>query len=262
MKAFKRSYPRLILSAMMLFMVSAGLGQDSLSISNPYPAGISLQGGMGFYSVKDEYISQEKYAGDLPCFSIGWSRQHEKHLYILEMAYRNSDEIYNHHVSTNIYQITLNQGFLYPLKKTTLLNQDLYTWMGPSTELFFYYNKPDIAVSGFDYAQSFAGLLGVAVNCEIIYPVRNRIQLESSIQLTVLSLGLRIVDFEEEDESIAKLLTFVSGLNSSIDVGVRYHMADWLSVKLTYDFEFTRISAWERLLSANDILKVGLTFKL
>jgi hypothetical protein len=262
MKGFTRSYQRLILSAIMLFMVSQGLGQEASSPSNPYPAGISLKGGIGFYSLKDEYISKEKYSGELPCFSFGWSRVHEKHLYILQMDYRNSDEIYNHNVSTNIYQFTLNQGFLYPLKKSTLLNRDLYTWLGPSTELFFYYSKPDIAVSGFDYAQSFAGLLGAAINFEALYPIGRRFQLESSLQLSVLSLGLRIVDLEEEDESIAKLLTLFSGLYSSIDLGARYHLSDGLSVKLGYDFELTNISAWKPLVSANDLLTLGLTFKL
>ena len=88
----------------------------------------------------------------------------------------------------------------------TLFKNDLYIWLGPSTEFFFYYSKPNIAVSGFDYAQSFAGLLALGFKADAIYPLKRNFQLESSLGLTVLSLGFRMVDSEEDNQSPVKKL--------------------------------------------------------
>jgi hypothetical protein len=252
---------KIIISTIALFIVAETLGQDTLSHLNVYPGGVSIEYGIGSYSVKDEYISKEKYSGTLPYYSFGWARKHNKYVYRLEMAFRNSNSINNYNVSTNITQVTLNQGFLYPLKKMTLFKNDLFIWLGPSTEFFFYYSKPNIAVSGFDYAQSFAGLIALGFNADVIYPLKHNFQLESSLSLTVLSLGFRMVDVEEDDQSLVKPLTLFSGLNSSFDLGARYYIFNRLSVKLAYKFELTRISAWDPLLSASDNVIIGLTYR-
>ena len=252
---------KIILSALTFLIAGQVSGQDSLSNLDVYPAGISFEYGIGNYSVKDEYISKEKYSGTLPYFSFGWVRKHNKYVYRLKMAFRNSNDIYNHNVSTDIYQFALNQGFLYPLKKMTLFKKDLFIWLGPSTGFYFYYSKPNIAVGGFDYAQSLAGLFAVGFNTDVIYPLKHNFQLESSLSLTVLSLGFHIVDSDEDDQPPVKPLTLFSGLNSSIDLGARYYLFNRLSVKLTYKFELTRISPWEPLLSASDNVIIGLTYK-
>jgi hypothetical protein len=164
MKALTNNKLTILLSALTLVIVTEVSGQDTPDAPMVYPAGLSLEYGMGNYSVKDEYISNEKYSGTLPFLSVGWARQHSKYVYRLRMIYRNAKDISNYNVSTDVYQFTLNQGFLYPLKTAKLFHHDLYAWLGPTTEFFFFYNKPDIAVSGFDYAQSFAGLFSAENN--------------------------------------------------------------------------------------------------
>ncbi len=142
-----------------------------------------------------------------------------------------------------------------------MFKKDLYIWLGPSTDFFLYNSEPFIAVSGFDYAKSFAGLFSLGFNADVIYPLKRNFQLESSLSLTVLSLGIRMVDTEEDNQSPGKLLTLFSGLNSSFDLGARYYLFNRLSVKLAYKFELTRISAWDSLLSASDNLVIRLTYK-
>lgn len=252
---------QIIISTIALFLAIESPGQDTVNFKTVFPSGISIEYGIGSYSVKDEYISKEKYSGTLPYYSFGWARKHNNYVYRLEMAYRNSNEINNYNVSTDITRFTLNQGFLYPLKKKSLFKKDLFIWLGPSTEFFFYYSKPDIAVSGFDYAQSLAGLFALGFNADAIYPLKRNFQLEFSLSLTALSLGWRMVDTEEDDQSPVKLLTLFSGLNSSFDLGARYYLFNRLSVKLAYKFELARISAWDPLLSASDNLIIGLTYK-
>ena len=249
------------ISAIALFIVAVSHGQNSLNNVNVYPAGISIEYGIGNYSVRDEYISKEKYSGTLPYYSLGWIRGHNRYIYQLDMAYRNSNNINNYNVSSDITQFTLNQGFLYPLKKKLLFKKELYIWLGLSTEFFFYYSKPHIAVSGFDYAQSFAGLFSLGFNADFVYPLNQSFQLESSLRSTVLSLGWRMVDSEEDDQSPVNPLTLFSGLNCSINLGARYHIFNRISIKLAYRFELTHISAWDPLLSTSNNAIIGLTFR-
>ena len=142
-----------------------------------------------------------------------------------------------------------------------LFKKELYIWLGPSTEFFFYYAKPHIAVSGFDYAQSFAGLFSLGFNADIVYSLNQSFQLESSLRSTVLSLGWRMVDSEEDDQSPVKPLTLFSGLNCSFNLGTRYYIFNRLSVIITYKFELTRISAWDPLLSTSNNATIGLTYR-
>ena len=91
-------------------------------------------------------------------------------------------------VSTDIYQFTLNQGFDYALPKFTLFNKNAYLYLGPSTELFFYYNNQNVAVSGFDYAQSFALLISLGVSSELFYQLSNNFYIETSLDFDLFSL--------------------------------------------------------------------------
>jgi hypothetical protein len=221
---------------------------------------ISLQYGIGKFAVTDKYISGEKYSGTLPLLGISWMKKHDTYLYLLSIEYRNSDQIKNNNAFTDITQFTLNQGFLYKLKNYKLFNKDLYAWIGPETEVYLFYNNPEVAVSGFDFAQSLAALISLGINTKANYPISDSFQIESGLKLTVLSLGFRMVDSEDDDTSPAKLLTFLAGLNSSFDIGIRYRLINHISISLGYKFEYTRISAWDELSAASDNFIAGLSY--
>ncbi len=252
---------RLIFFLAILLVSSKMKGQDTLTGPDYFPSGVTLKYGIGSYSQRDQYISGEKYSGTLPYFSLAWARKHERYVYRLEMAYRESSGIKNHNVSTTVTQFTMNQGFLYPLRGMSMFKNDLFLWIGPSGEFYFFYNKPAIAVSGFDYTQSFAALFSLGLNMEGIYPVTRRLHAESSVRLTIISFGGRMVDNEEDGQSPVALLTMFSGLNSSFDIGARYYLFSRLSFKLAYRFEFTRISKWTPLLSSSDNVMAAMTYR-
>jgi hypothetical protein len=249
-----------LFSLLFLFTNSDLSAQDSLKQKTIFPAGISLEYGIGSYAVTDEYISEEKYSGSLPYYSITWSNQHSNYVYHLKIDFSNSNKIKNNNVTADIYQFTLNQGFSYALPEFTMFNKDAYLYLGPSTELFFYYNKQNIAVSGFDYAQSFALLISAGINSQLFYKLWNDFNIEGTLDINVLSLGLRMVDMEENDESPAKILTLISANNVVFTLGPRYYLLDNLSLKASYLFHITRISSWEPLLSASDNIVFTLTY--
>jgi hypothetical protein len=251
----------LIITILILFIDSNLPAQDAVTKPNLFPAGLTMKYGTGHYSHKDEYISGEKYTGMMPFYSLEWARSHERYVYQLEMIYRHSSGIRNHHVSADITQFMMSQGFIYPLREMLLFKKDLFLWIGPSSELYFFYNKPEIAVSGFDYAQSYAMLASLGLNAEGILPLNQKFNAESSVHLTVVSVGGRMVDNEEDGQSPVRLLTLLSGLNSSFSLGVRYQVFNPLTVRIAYRFEFTRISKWTPLLAASDNATVALTYR-
>jgi len=242
-------------------LLSANIeAQDSTEKKTPFPEGITVEYGIGSYAVTDEYISREKYSGSLPYYSIGWSSQHSDYVYHLKLDFRNSSEIKNYNVSADIYQFTLNQGFNYALPEFTFLDKEVYTFLGPAAELFFYYNHQNIAVSGFDYAQSFALLISGGITSELFYKLGDNFNLEASLNFSVLSLGFRMVDEEETDESPVKILSLFSATNLVFKVGPRYYLFNNLSVKASYLLHLTTISSWETLLSASDNVILTLTY--
>ena len=234
--------------------------QDTLIQKSIFPEGTTIEYGIGSYAVTDEYISTEKYSGSLPYYSIAWANQHSDYVYRLKIDFGNSSEIKNNNVSADIYQFTLNQGFSYALPKFTLFDNDACFYIGPSTELFFYFNEQNIAVSGFDYAQSFAMLISGGINSQIFYNLFEKLNIEGSLDFNILSLGFRMVDTEESDESPVKILTLISANNIVFTLGPRYYLLDNLSVKAAYLFHLTRIDSWEPLLSASDNVVFTLTY--
>lgn len=246
----------------LIFLLSNSIlfALNSSSDSVKFPKGLSISYGIGSYAHTDEYISKEKYSGALPNYTAGFTKQHEKYIYHVEIGFRSASHIKNYNVSAEVIHFSLNQNFLYPLPEFLMFSKSVHAYLGPSTEIFVYTNKQNIAVSGFDYAQSFAALLSLGMRSDVIYPLTDKFSIESSLEFNVLSLGLRMVDTEETDESPAKPLTLFSGLHGIFSTGLRYYLLDNLSMKASYLFAVTKISAWNPLQLASDNLILTVTY--
>jgi hypothetical protein len=99
---------RIIVHTILLIIISQASAQDTINYKTVFPAGIFVGYGLGSYSVKDEYISKEKYSGTLPYFNVEWVRFHDKNAYRLEFEYRNSSKISNNKISAKVGQFTFN----------------------------------------------------------------------------------------------------------------------------------------------------------
>ena len=251
------------LFGLSLIIASSELrAQDAPEQKAIFPEGISLEYGLGSYAHKDEYISKEKYSGTLPYYKAGFTNHHERYVYHIGVDFGFSSDIKNYNVSSDVYRFSLNQGLLYPLPEFSLFGEKAYAYMGPSTEVFMFANTQNIAVSGFDYAQSLAALMSLCFNSELIYPLSNTFYIESALNFSVLSLGFRMVDMEETDESPVKILTLFAGANGLFRVGIRYYFFNNLSVKASYLLGATRISSWDPLYAASDNFVLTVTYGL
>ena len=63
-----------LIAAPLLFVASGLSAQTAPLIDSPFASGISVQAGLGQYSVRDEYFSAERYSGTLPYLSVSWTR--------------------------------------------------------------------------------------------------------------------------------------------------------------------------------------------
>jgi hypothetical protein len=236
-------------------------GQTGPSGAIAAPGGIMLRYGMGAYALKDHYISKERYEGLLPYYAVGWIRAHDRVVYKLGFEIGQSDQIRNYNVSTRIVSFRMSQGFLYPIKPVSLFRKNFGLWLGPTTDVYYFQNNPDIAVSGFDYTNSYATLLSLGFRFDGIYTLSERFSMETTVQTSLLSLGMRSVDREEEDQSGTKLVTPASGMNATFELGFTADLFQWFSMELSYRFELTRITAWDDLLTVSNGGFLGFCFR-
>lgn len=238
--------------------------QDSTSYNLVFGNGVALYGGVGYFAVRDEFISSEKYSGVIPIFVARWSRFHETYGYRLALQYQHTSNLKNNNVSAEITQFSINLDFRYPIGKVPLLEKELHLFLGPSTELFFHFRRQNIAGSGESIfnAYSVASLMSAGLRLEVFCPISSNLQLNGSTQVSILSLGGRFLDPRKTDVSPIKLLSLFSGLNASGELGVHYRLITSLIASVAYRLEVTRISSWDYFISGSDFFIIGVSYEL
>ncbi len=232
-----------------------------------YPAGINLDYGFGHYSVQDNFFSSEKYSGTLPYFKTGWTRFHDNRVFQLFLKYGNSSEIKNYQMAANVVQFSMEWDYLYPAGEFPLFSKPVFIYWGPYTEFYTYYNRLNFARDGVYLDFSFAPFFSLGIYPMFIMPIRKKLQLESSLQVNAFSVVIRMPELmdkgiDKKEDASLKLLTPFKGLNSQMNVGIRYYLFDKLSLKLWYEFHLTRISSWQYLLLANNNAIFTVTYHL
>ncbi len=246
-----------------LLMTAGNLyGQAGQTHQSAFPSGLSARGGWGYFAIRDEYISREKYSGLLPYFSINWSRFHSRAGFRMGLEYSRSTKIKNRNVSAEITQFTLDLDYVYPIGKLGLFSREIFLYLGPGTELFVYFRRQNIAGGGIAIfnAYSFASLLSMALKAELVYPISTALLVHGSSRLSVFSIAGRIVDPSESGASPVRLLTPLSGLNSTSELSLRYLLFQHVSIAVGYRLRVTRISAWNPILSGTDSFVAVLTY--
>jgi len=259
----RRSIPYLAAVA-LLFTPSSLFAQTTPAEAVWLRSGISLQLGVGRYSVRDEYFSREKYTGTLPSFAASWSRLRPRGGYRIGLEHRHSSEIRNNNISAAVTQFSLDLDYHYRIATPSLFSRDAYLFLGPSTGFFVYFSELNIAYSELEIPYSFAVLVPLGVNSSLIWPLSERLQLAGSVRASVFSLGLRMIDLVEDTDEVSPLrfLTLGSGTNAGLGLGARFFLMNRWSLAVGYELQLLRISPWDSLLAASDNLLVGITVGL
>ena len=181
----------IILICIVSFLTTLqSLAQDTLTHKSVFPAGISVSYGQGSYSVKDEYISKEKYTGSIPYYNIEWVRFHNQNGYRLQFEYWKSTNISNNNVSAEVQQFNYNQDFIYPLGSFSFLAHPVYAYLGPSVQVFYYEIYYHFVAPGtFITPTSFGTIGSLGINAEFIYPFGNKFSMEGLLGSNFVSFS-------------------------------------------------------------------------
>lgn len=247
------------------FQINSYAQQHDFTHKNVYPRGLNIDYGVGRFAVQDDFFSKEKYSGTLPYFKIGWSRYHGNRAFQFNLKYGSSSQINNNGMAANVFLFSLEWDYLYPVGTFSLFSKKVYAYLGPYAEFFTYYNRLNFARDGIFLDFSFATFFSLGAHPMFIMPISKKLHLESSMQMNVFSVVIRmpeiiVEDNNGDDESRLKLLTPFSGLNSQMNFGMRYYLLEALSLKLRYELHLTRITTWEYLLAANDNIIFTVTY--
>jgi hypothetical protein len=233
-----------------LFGQTGGSAPDAF-----FPFGLSLQAGLGSYSIRDEFVSREKYSGALPVYLCTWTDATPSRASRISLEYRSSSTIKNYNVSASITEFSFGLDYLYPVGKFSILSKDVIAYLGPSPELFIHFRSQNIANGGsaITRAYSAAMLFSAGGALDLACPISNDLLADASIATNVLSFGGRFVNPENSNESFLKLLTLFSGIRLKSDIGLRYALSSHFSVRLAYRVEIARIDAWDYFVSGSDM---------
>jgi len=253
---------RIIISACILLLAIESPGQDTVNIKTVFPSGISVGYGQGLYSVKDEYISKEKYSGTLPYFNLEWVRFHNKNAYRLEFEYQNSNNITNNNISAEVMQFVFNQDFIYAVGSFPLFSRNVYTYLGPSVQFFYYDIHYNFAQPGTFLSPKTFGIIGsLGINTEFIYPVNKKLRIEGFLRSNLLSFsGKEIDEYKYKNEPTPTLLSVITATKIDCDLTMRYYLANRVSASIGYEFDLLRIDKWDPYIAACNSLIISINY--
>jgi len=254
---------RIIISAILLLIAVESAGQVTGDYKTVFPSGISVGYGLGLLSVKDEFISKEKYSGTLPYLNIEWVRFHDKNAYRLEFEQRSSTSISNNNISAKVQQFVFSQDFSYPANSFSLFSNAVYACLGPSVQVYYYSINYNFVTPGtFITPKTYGVLLSIGINTEFIYQLSPKLSIEGFLRSNVLSLAGKDVDSEIYDDELPPgLLTVFTATKLDFDLSARYYLVDKISVCLGYRFDLARINKWDSYIAASDNIIMSLNYK-
>lgn len=244
----------------LLLFISTITAQESSVSPEYFGNGLTFNTGFNLLAVKDEAISNERYTGYSPSFLLSWSRISNSSGFHLSFGILNAAKVNNYNVSANITEAALNLSYVYPIGDIKIFNDIAKLFLGPAPELFIHFRTQNIARGAIFDAYSAVFLFSIGARFDIIMPISDKWQLEGNIYSSVLSLGGKLINPQNNNTSLIKILTAIAGNSSQTSLAIRYNLIKNISLKAGYNFNFIRISAWDYFISAKDDFNLSLTF--
>ena len=243
------------------FLSLHAYGQKEDIFDSIFPQGISIQYAYGSYSIRDEYISINRYTGMFPEYSVKWAHYHLNHGFEFEMSYGNSSSIKNYTTRSNIQELSLSGKHFYPWKETHLAGKPVYLFLGPSWDFFIHIRNQNMASSIFTKTISLASFISGGINIKGFMPIATKMQGECALNLPVLYFVARLPDLDVDEAKYAKILAVPWAVHTSFNVCFRYQISDSFSLGTGFQLQITRLysstetkrlDGWYGMVSANN----------
>jgi hypothetical protein len=246
------------LVVILLASISRVSAQDSSASRPPYREGLTIEGGVGYVAVRDEYISGERYSGTVPYYGVTWSKYHETYGFRLHLEYQYTTNLKEYDITAELKQFRLSLDYLYPIGEPNLLSKKLSVFLGPTAEIFNCDRRQNIASS--QYLQSKNSLFSCGLRSEAIWPVTASLEVRAAARITLLSLCIQSVYSNYGSQSSSKFLTAFEGIDADCGIGICYGLTNWLYGYIGYRFDITRMTASDYFITANDNITLSLTY--
>ena len=234
--------------------------QDSDYFYPPTVNGVALEYGIGKLSIRDEYISKEKYSGKIPYFSVTWSQTDNSDGYALGLHHRHSSDIMNYNMRADITEFSLFFDKFHRNNRILKAFPKLLTYLGPSLEFYTIFFDQKVAGNGLNASFSFFSMFSLAANSMHYYHIADKLWVVGRVRVSLVSVGLRMVDFTGSDEEPLGILHPLSALKVTTNVGLLYEVSENISARFVYKFQFLRLQEWDPILSASDNVTVDLKY--
>lgn len=230
-----------IIIILQLSIILSSKGQELEIADTIFRKGITIQYGYGRYSIRDEYISQNRYSGTFPEYNIKWINYHRNHGFELNFCYGQSSKIKNYNAPTNIQEYSVSGKHLYPIKNFNLASRQNYLFFGPSWDFHFHLRNQNMATSIFTKTASLASFISGGININYTLKITPKALMEVSSGTNIFSLVARLPDLDIEEAKYLKFLVFPYAINAYIDFSLIYRISYAFSVGVGYHLRTIRV---------------------
>jgi hypothetical protein len=205
---------------------------------------ISLYKNSGICSLTDKHISESTYSGATGSIGITYLGLHQTFGSYFKFSYENGSKIEYQNTSAAINNVLLSYGKIYSIKGLKLFNKNLYTYLGPSTDIFFHLRTQNASLNILAPTVSYTLLFSLSLNAIVVYPLNNRIACEGNFSATVISFGSRFPNVVYKQINLFKLLPFYNALRNSDRIALTYCPFRFFTLKVGYEFDFMGIKSY------------------
>jgi hypothetical protein len=251
----------LVAATLLVLLPSGADGQRPEPETYPFATGATLATGVGWYAVRDEFLSRDRYHGRARFSELSWTRFRGGAGSRLAFGFRAGTEVESNRVSSIVTTGSLSLEYFYRVGRPTILGRGASLFLGPSAGISAYVNDQEVASNGLDLAVSFASLISIGVASAAVVELTRKAHLQAAFRLDVVSVGARIVDLIESDESPVKVLPFTRGTEAVGRVGFGFDAFRHIALGVHYQTRFLRISSWDHLVAASDSVVVSITLR-
>jgi hypothetical protein len=227
--------------------------------------GISIEYNTDSKIVYDNYISKEKYTGNVNSFSVNWLRENKNYYSRLGLNYQGASTIHNYNVNADVTCLNIDKDLLYIIKRTGNSGHKRYLYIGPSIDFFLYYRRQNIAnggITGFLNAYSFSSSFSGSFNSEIYQLVSSHFCISGGIKISILSVGMRMFDLlESAEQSPIHLLGPFSGVSNKLKADIHYIRNHWCgSIGYSYQINALRHPDWESFYMSGNLFRLAINY--
>lgn len=213
---------------------------------------IKLNSGIGYSSIRHEYIDKDKYSGILVPLGIEWENQSIKNSWKVcgNFDFGNIKTKYD---EADIINISLGFDLCYPIYEITVSKNDANLFIGPST--FIYVNSREQKRISLSDSNIVIGIWAIGPNIGIKGSISDYLHYSTMLRINILSYG-------GHDNISTSFLSFWKAFHSFYIFSLYWRVYKGLDLGIHYQFNYTHINKWPVFVAGSDFLLCSINFKL